>query len=350
MRLSSLVCACRNALVTATVALAGLFATSNQAEAYTVTVLTSPGPYGGSGLWIGSNPNVVLGVTLTLGPITQHAARWDFGVLTMLSEAVAGANHSPRGIDNFGNIYGAVTPGTVSQPIKWVGGGSPIYLAVLPGATGGFIDGVSPNGTAIGASEGAPSGSKAVLWINNLPIALTNPTGATGCRGSGVADNGFAAGVCTFGTVSRAVQWSAAGVPSLLPFLNGGSRSAAKAVNAAGQVAGSGDSQGDPTKTNGIVWSLGVSKKLPKLNAKTTIWEARGINATGDAVGNANGGTKNGGTNHAALWPMPYTTAIELPTPGIHYNCSAYWISDSGVIVGNCGNPTGWQVPVRWDP
>jgi|GEM_PF-4635121 len=348
MRLPSFFRNCRKALLTATVALAGLCAASPSADAYTVTVLPAFGPLGGSLLWVGSNPNVVLGVNLTSPPLIQRAGRWDFGVLTMLTEAVPGANHSPRGIDSFGNIYGSVT-GTTSQPLKWLSGGSPIYLPLLAGGTFGYVNGVSPNGTAIGTSDSGGT-QLAALWINNQPTALALPAGATSCDGASVADNSFGAGTCSFGSVQRAVQWSTAGVPTVLPFLTGGSRSAAKAVNAAGQVAGQGDTQGDPTKTVGIVWSLGVSKKLPKLNAKTNIWEARWINAAGDAVGNANGGTKNGGTVHAVLWPTPYTTAVELPTPGTLYNCYAYGINDAGVIVGNCGNPTGWQVPVRWDP
>lgn len=180
----------------------------------------------------------------------------------------------------------------------------------------------------------------AAIWSNFSPIALPKPAGApVGGQQSNIAfginNTGFAVGMVAWPITgnefaSHAVRWNNA-IATDLGVVPGSAVSHARAINAAGDIAGNGFGAAETA----VRWTAaGTLKTLDRLPTHTDSIAWR-INSAGRIAGQS--GISDGGGSYYELRPVYWdgTTATELPTPIGFNHGLARGISDAGTIVGS---------------
>ncbi len=175
-----------------------------------------------------AQPRLVIGAAQQ-SPFARAAFVWTVaaagaGYTISVSDPLPGLGGSPNGqsteaaaVNGAGTIVGgAYSPANQQRPVRWSAGSlAPTELALEPGQVGGFVHGVNASGTMVG--YGSPA-SGACL------VALVWPAGSTGSTS-----------------------------PTSLPGL-GGCFSMAKAVNDAGDIAGSATARRGGSRA--VLWTL----------------------------------------------------------------------------------------------
>ena len=189
------------------------------------------------------------------------------------------------GINDAGAVVGeADTTNGVRQPFCWTAAGGLQPLPLPEGVPGGAAQAINGAGQIAGAVDQA-DGPCAAYWPSptNLPVLLT----ATGMAGLAFSLNEAAAVVGqselveSDGRVTRAFQRPPDGVVSSVSPLGEGLSSAARAINAAGQIAGSFEVR--PGITHAFLFDTNGLRDLDDRN--NVFSEAHGLNARGDVVG-----------------------------------------------------------------
>jgi probable HAF family extracellular repeat protein len=150
-------------------------------------------------------------------------------------------------------------------------------------------------------------------------------SGATS-RAYGINASGLVVGVLE----GRATLWQG-GVARDLGTLPGHASSAARAINAAGQVVG--ESLAGPLQSRAVLWHNGRTQDLGSLPGDA-FSQANGINAGGHVVGWSR--SANESVSRAVLWQGNGTTDLNslLPDNSGWVLTSASGINDDGQIVG----------------
>jgi probable HAF family extracellular repeat protein len=247
--------------------------------------------------------------------LSCRAARWQFGVLTMLP-TLGGHNATVGGINDAGQISGVAETATRDdscashasfqvlqyKPVIWGPAPREIrQLALLRGDTVGAATRINDRGQAVGFSGSCGSsallplafGAHAVLWdsdgtvhdLGNLGAATVNIGLAISNRGHVVGASSLAANSTPFYRTD-AFLWTRKRGMQDLGTLPGDIHSGATAVNDAGEVVGlSGDGTGN---LRAFRWQDGVMEDLNALvspDAPLYLLFATGINANGAISG-----------------------------------------------------------------
>ena len=204
------------------------------------------------------------------------------------------------GINDAGWVVGeAETTNGLRQPFCWTPETGLLPLPLPAGAPGGVAQAINASGQIAGAVDQA-DGPCAAFWPSrtNLPVLLT----ATGLAGLAFSlnDAGEVVGQSEMGEavgrVTRAFHRTPDGVVAAISPLGEGLSSAARVINAAGQIAGSLEVRAGITHafrydTNG----------LADLDDRNNVFsEAHGLNARGDVVGTCFNGPDD--DEQAFLW------------------------------------------------
>jgi probable HAF family extracellular repeat protein len=192
-----------------------------------------------------------------------------------------------------------------------------------------------------GAPAPAVAAAYTVTDLGPLPDLTTSGAEAINAAGQVVGS----ARARPDAVLERAVRWDGRGAAPL-PDL-GGERSAALALNDAGQVVGlawrADDESGTPDRA--VLWDRGAVVELAPDSVQSV---ALDINAAGQIVGFARA-RRSSPAWKAVLWEGGRTVELE-PLPGAEAEQSmARAISASGQIVGEAAGPDGRTRAVRWD-
>lgn len=234
---------------------------------------------------------------------------------------------TPTGINSAGEVSGSDSAGAAA--VYRDGAWSPLKTWVKQGGRGGRTTGINDKGTVSGYLDTYPF--RAVIWKASGERVIIAPV-------DGVAENQTQANaVAADGTVVGD-ELSATGFPSSVAFVwkagvgtslgvpPGGQTSDARAINAAGQVAGRAVFAGG-SDAHAFVLAAGAWRDLGTLGGPSSV--ANGLDAQGRAVGCAD--TDARGDGHAFLHDG--TTMIDLGTAGGVSSC-AVAIDPAGTIVG----------------
>lgn len=235
-------------------------------------VYGSPGYTPGVGGYVASSPETYVG--LSSGIAVNNA-----GI------AVASANR-----------FNAAGGSTDSRALRWSSTTSEV-LGDL-GTSGGvaFTRALAINtaGIAVGGASVGFGDERAVRWNSpsTAAVALATPAGFAGALGQDVNESGTTLGIgfLPLGMGIRAVRWTGAGTPTLLPNLPGYSSTEVRDLNDAGSALGRAFG-GVGEDERAVRWdSAGSIAELGHLGLNTegtTIVNARALNASGTAVGYA---------------------------------------------------------------
>ena len=329
--------------------------------------------------------NGVIGAGLmALAPLAAHADApvytiVDLGVIGTLSASQA-FNISPDGDSVVGRSLGST--GVASL---WTSGGGLQPLPNLAGRNFAVANAVNNAGIAVGTSSTTAFGSSPlpVMWSGGIVSALPMPAGQTAGRANDVNASGLAVGSVGGGVLERPVIYNGAS-PTLITATaaDGTVMRTAFAINDAGRVAGSGidpnnaavnvglvyDSAGGGLVNIGalpgangalafdigngghvvgssmlnqgaglpFIWTPGAGMAAIPLPAGTSQGSARGVNATGWAVGTASSAFAipflfDGTATYRLADLVPAGSGWDLST---NTSSSALGIADDGTIVG----------------
>ncbi|MBY0310710.1 MAG: hypothetical protein K2W85_01430 [Phycisphaerales bacterium] len=230
--------------------------------------------------------------------------------------------------------------------LTFIAGKALAQVTLLPAidpSGGTFVYGINDAGQVVG--DTTPSGSSnrsAALWTGGALSVLPSPAGAPpgGLQGNaafGINNNGVAVGLTAWPTASsnfaaRAVRWEN-GVATDLGAFPGATVTAARSINAAGEISGTASGGfGDPSTA--LRWTnSGTRLVLDRLPTHTdsVAWK---INSSGRIVGSS--GIVDGDfqpVRSAVYWDG--TSATELTTPAGYNQGDARGINDAGTIVGS---------------
>ena len=216
---------------------------------------------------------------------TMHAFAWTAAGGIRDLGTLGGPTSRGYGINDAGWVVGeADATNALRQPFCWTPADGLRALPLPPGAVGGAALAVAGSGQMVGAVD-LPDGPCAALWMSptNVPALLT----AKGRAGLALAISpaGGVVGQSEVGEgddlVTRAFFRPADGVVAALSPLGDGLSSAARAINAAGQIAGS--FEAGTGVTHAFVFDANGLRDIDTRN--NTFSEAHGINASGDVVG-----------------------------------------------------------------
>ena len=219
------------------------------------------------------------------GEGTMHAFVWTAAAGMRDLGTLGGPTSRGYGISDAGWVVGeADATNAQRQPFCWSPADGLRVLPLPPGAAGGAALAVSSNGQIAGAVD-LPDGPCAALWLSptNQPELLT----AKGRAGLALAVSpaGGVVGQSEVGEgddlVTRAFHRPPEGVVAALSPLGDGLSSAARAINAAGQIAGS--FEAGTGVTHAFVFDANGLRDIDARN--NTFSEAHAINAAGDVVG-----------------------------------------------------------------
>jgi probable HAF family extracellular repeat protein len=199
------------------------------------------------------------------GSQAEHLYRWDRGTT---NEVVAGSSFG--GMNNSGDVTGAMTTADRSVHAFIWRDGQAADLGTLPGDTGSRAFGVNDRGQVVGVSQG-PNGSSVFVWdgaaMTKLVIDCIQGIGAdrraattvTSVGPAGINNKGHVAGTCNYrsadgtGPDSLGVVW-ADGKLTFLPPLAGDRNTSARALNNTGNVVGTSADQGGAG--HGALWTI----------------------------------------------------------------------------------------------
>jgi probable HAF family extracellular repeat protein len=222
------------------------------------------------------------------------------------------------------------------QPFVWQNG-TMHGMGTLTGLEG-YGHAINNAGWAVGEMfnySGGP-GLTPFLWLGNWFGTLDTLPGDIESRAYGINASNVVVGLGTDGRREHATLWQS-GRPTKLPFLPGYTyTSEARAINDAGQVAGSSASEQTFTLSHAFAWQNGYLQDLsPGL---TTYSGARAINKYGQVVGWL--GTS--GPTLAWLWKIGSSVSVDLGVlPGVVF-ASGTGINSATQVVGvsqDTGNP-----------
>lgn len=223
-------------------------------------------------------------------------------------------------------------------------------LANLGGVGSNSIaSGINDKGDVVGSSYNASFALRATSWpAGGAPAELSILSNATTSEGMAVSSTGIVVGKSQLLDYSEhAMLWSSASSTPIDLGTLGGFNSVASGVNAAGDAVGNA-LVADNSTIHAVLWpaSNRVTIDLGTLPGGSYS-EARGINAAGDIVGNSSDAT---GMGQATLWSGPAHTPVALKTLGGLMGV-ALGINDNGDVVGyshnasNIFRPTLWAAP-----
>jgi hypothetical protein len=171
-------------------------------------------------------------------------------------------------------------------------------------------------------------------------VALTLPAGVTSAEVWAVDPSGHL--IAGLGARNEVVLWRD-GVPSVLPAVAspGDTGVTIGGVNSAGVVVGS----TAPSATSARAWTarVGSVSVLPAPPGRPTV-VAKAVNAAGDVAGFAISGVDQ---YVAVVWPAAAPgTVTELTAPPSRYGAAVYGIGDDGTLVGDLEDG---EHPYVWD-
>lgn len=310
------------------------------APLYTIIDLgVLPGDSFSQGNAISPGTNIATGRSLGS---TARAFSWSQGGGTVALPNLAGRNFSVgNGVNNAGIIVGtAATTSFGSSPLPVVWQNGVISQLPLPaGETVGRAQDINNNGLAVGSVNGG-SLQRAAIYQGGTgtTITTTTPGGAFSNTFFGVNDAGLAVGTGidpnnaarNVGFVYDATNNTATEVGAL-PGANG---ALCFAVSDGGHVVGSSMlNQGSGLP---FIWTLDSGIQEIPLPVGTSQGSARGVNASGWAVGTASSAFAipflfDGTQTYRVADLIPGGTGWDLST---NTSSSALGISDNGTIVG----------------
>jgi probable HAF family extracellular repeat protein len=276
------------------------------------------------------------------GSSNRHAFYWsrarglvDLGTLGGQASYAVAINNSGVVV---GNSETSVTiPGTRAFTWKFNGGGMK-DLGTL-GGRDSMAAGINDDGKIVGAAAVATGALHATLWNKNQKIDLT--PGAGSSMGNAINRNGDVAGTIAgpSGDTSRAFKWTAAGGMIDIGTL-GGASADARAINNAGQVAGT--SRTSDYVERAFLWTPG-SGMIQVSSAVDTNSVAGYLNAGGAVAG----WTRNAAGVDKGFY---YSAATGLKRiNGFDWGDSlAVAINDSGRVAGDSINPDGYTRAFTW--
>lgn len=216
---------------------------------------------------------------------------------------------------------------------------APLDLGVLGTSAQAF--GISANGTVVGEFDTSTGEIRAFIWTAKAGMTqLSPPTGSTQDWAWEVNDAGQAAGYSILPN-QNAILWTKGVAYNLGTLANGDGASMARGINRTGQVVGESNVAGPfgPVGLHAILWvpnalngTTGVMYDLGTLDPDGNS-RAYSVNDGGQVVGTAS----VGGALHAFLWTPNVLngtvgTMVDLD-PGGTYS-EAYGLNDRGDVVG----------------
>lgn len=283
----------------------------------------------------------VVGSSMTASGAT-HAFLYTDGVMTSLGTLRGGTSSRATGINDLGQVVGSSGVNEYGpqfrefqQGFVWQHGtmralGSlfcPCNFNQRYGTSAAYA--INASGQVVGDSGTAKGGAvrHAFLWHSRVMLDLEGEpgSGATS-RAYGINASGLVVGVLE----GRATLWQG-GVVRDLGTLPGHASSAARAINAAGQVVG--ESLAGPLQSRAVLWHNGRTQDLGSLPGDA-FSQANGINSGGHVVGWSR--SANESVSRAVLWQGNGTTDLNslLPDNSGWVLTSASGINDDGQIVG----------------
>jgi probable HAF family extracellular repeat protein len=234
-----------------------------------------------------------------------------------------GGNHSiPQAINELGQVIGVAHTLAGRRAFLWRDG-SMIDLGSLGGRSTHPIA-INSIGQVVGGSSLA--GDVAVhpfIWQNGkLSDLIPNDPGLLSGQAIGINDGGQIVGHLTGAGITRSVLWYN-GVMTELGSL-GGTRTFARGINRAGQVAGTAETASG--SNHGFFWHDGVMTDLGTLGGTSSFVTA--INDAGQVIGVSETAS---GSSHGFLWQDG--VMIDLGTLGGGYS-RPLAINKSGQVVG----------------
>lgn len=274
------------------------------------------------------------------GASNRHAFYWsrtrglvDLGTLGGQASVAVAINNSGVVVGN--SDLSPTEPGT--RAFSWKFNGGPMRDLGTLGGRDSMAAGINDDGKIVGSAATAGGTLHAVVWNKNQKTDLTPGKGES--RGNAINRNGDVAGSIGFGDSGRAFKWSAAGGLLDLGTL-GGSSADARAINNAGQVAGT--SRTSDYVERAFLWTAGtgmtqVSSPIDTRSA------ALYINSSGAVAGSC---VNAGGLDKGFYW-SPSTLFKRIN--GFNWGDSvALAINDSGRVAGDSLNPDGYTRAFTW--
>jgi probable HAF family extracellular repeat protein len=252
---------------------------------------------------------------------------------------VSGSFAGPRAINNLGDVV----IGNNGLSYLWTPTHSSLSLYPLPGGTLTEALGINSHGLVVGESNG-PGNYHAVLWSEGEPQDLGTLPGGVFSAANAVNATGEIAGTAdTIKSGSEAMVWAQAMGMQGLGFLPGGKSSAAYAINRFGQVVGW--STASNAGAYPYLWSKTTGMVALPLLPGSGGGYAYAINDLGQIAGELSCGIV---CTHAVLWGKTKGSIVDLgvlPRAAISY---AHGINNVGQVVGESGDTSVFDDAFVW--
>lgn len=260
------------------------------------------------------------------------------GVWSTLTTPFGYSDATPTAVNNL-NVAGYAWVHGTTWALTWPGGGAPVFLPAISGASSSFATGINSHSQVVGDAyfPNLPA-HNAFVWdkTNRYWFLGWGLLGGVGCWANAINDNGWIAGTAaTFSNDSHAFLWvNKNTVYDIGTF--GGNRSQANAINNSGFVVGTATTANGYWHAFRFFYFMGNKTmldlgKLPGLSQSI----AQGINSAGQIVGwsgNIVGLTQS--SDRAFLFDgtlKNLNTLISDPTWTLQ---AATGINDAGLIIG----------------
>lgn len=291
--------------------------------------------------------------------LTVHKPQWRKTVTTLSLLCIAGAASAAPiyritdlgtlnpsgsswayGLNDAGQVTGmTMKPVWSNEAYVWSSTAGMQALGQLPGSTFpvSYGYGINDTGTVVGFGYVGGSAPHALRWSSATGMQdLGDPADSYHSRAYAINSGGLVAGYSYDSGGKQAVIWSANGSMQVLGQAGpGASDSEARAINSAGDVAGS--SQG-----KAFLWTQSGGMQTFDFDVGYGSW-AYGMNDAQTVVGRANIG---GGYARAFVWSAGAGMTNIGALPG-HSDAIALDINNSGYAVGSSG-PDGWSRAFIW--